>query len=141
MFKRCSCAYGVGCEAVKHDCSMCSLRCAVSSQDTLCGLEIEGVSRFLRGYREGDAPPSPPPMSCGQTSREATFRDGARASGTGGSGRRWSSSRHITAPAIARSSSAQVLRAAWKIKVTRKTLECLQQDFAVQVGAGVVMRH
>lgn len=126
----------------------------VLSQETLCGLEIEGIGRFLRGYREEDGPPSPipvyhqaatsplPPYACtprGNNSDNVSDLVRSLTINGGKSGDDCCSTirkKPRRAPALPLSSAAAVLRATGRTKVTRSTLERLQQDFAVQVLYG-----
>lgn len=114
-------------------------------QDKLCGLELEGVSSFLRNFRDGgdySPPPSPPPPT--QDSNVSWYNRGGKGWGGGGvspaagggkgAGR---GDRAVTR----KSSSIRLLRACADVKLTRSTLNGLQQDFAVQVCAFATRRY
>lgn len=125
------------------------LRCP---QDTLCGLELEGVSSFLRNFRDGGDQPSSPPSPARESGSAAPSwysrggllrRGGGAGEGEGGGG----------APAAAegaaggggkgvtrKCSSVRLLRETRDVKLTRTMLKGLQQDFAVQVGFSCVVK-
>lgn len=122
---------------------------ALPPQDTLCGLELEGVSSFLRNFRDGGAP-SPPPSPTREDIIAASSwysRGGLlRRRGVGMEGEGEGASVEAATAAAAgggeaaggtavtrKCSSIRLLRETRDVKLTRTMLNSLQQDFAVQV--------
>lgn len=120
------------------------------AQGTLCELELEGVSRFLRNFRDGgeySPPPSPPrPLASWYSRSSKAWGVGGGGEGVsttataaegGGEGEGGGKGKVMTRQC----SSVRLLRETGDVKLTRSTLNRLEQDFAVQVREDVTLRY
>ncbi|CAB1117035.1 unnamed protein product [Ectocarpus sp. CCAP 1310/34] len=104
-----------------------------SVEDTLCGLELEGVSSFLRNFRDG-GDYSPPPSPPRQEASSSWYNRAGKGWGGLGGGPRSARGEEGGEKALPRQcSSVRLLRETAEVKLTRSTLNSLQQDFAVQL--------